>query len=81
MYNNLIFSVIFLALVFIPRYFHALRVERGSILFFDYRFCTDDPIMDDPHMHDFNVQKKVDAFFKAAREQAAQVCTYFCHLV
>ena len=54
--------------------FHFIfRTIRGSILFFDYRFCADDPIMDDPRMHDYNVQKKVDMFIKAAREQASQV--------
>ena len=49
------------------------RTIRGSILFFDYRFCDDDPIMDDPRMHDYNLPKKVDMFIKAAREQASQV--------
>ncbi len=33
-------------------------------------YCSDDPIMDDPRLHDYNVDQKVAAFTKAAEEQA-----------
>lgn len=32
--------------------------------------CSDEPIMDDPRLHDYNVDDKVDAFIKAAESEA-----------
>lgn len=32
--------------------------------------CNDDPIMDDPRLHDYNVDEKVEGFLKAAESQA-----------
>ncbi|KAG0712704.1 Lysosomal alpha-mannosidase [Chionoecetes opilio] len=32
--------------------------------------CSDDPIMDDPRLHDYNVDERVDSFLKAAEEES-----------
>ena len=32
-------------------------------------FCGDDPVMDDPRLHDYNVQQKVNDFVKAVKDQ------------
>ncbi|CAF1592796.1 unnamed protein product, partial [Adineta steineri] len=41
---------------------------------FDYR-CADQPIMDDNHLYDQNVQERVQAFLQAARDEAAGYAT------
>ncbi|XP_052778477.1 lysosomal alpha-mannosidase-like [Mya arenaria] len=38
---------------------------------FDFnQYSSDEPFMDDPRLHDYNVDKKVDDFLKAAKDQA-----------
>ncbi|MPC27361.1 Lysosomal alpha-mannosidase [Portunus trituberculatus] len=37
--------------------------------------CSDEPIMDDPRLHDYNVDKKVDAFIKAAKAEGEGYAT------
>ncbi|CAF1135817.1 unnamed protein product [Adineta steineri] len=38
-------------------------------------FCDDQPIMDDPHLHDYNVPERVKAFLDAAHNEANQYST------
>jgi lysosomal alpha-mannosidase len=37
--------------------------------------CGDDPIMDDPRLHDYNKDQKVQDFIKAAEDQAKHYAT------
>ena len=37
--------------------------------------CGDDPIMDDPRMHDYNKDRKINDFIKAAEYQAKHYAT------
>ncbi|CAF5214484.1 unnamed protein product, partial [Rotaria magnacalcarata] len=38
-------------------------------------FCDDEPIKDDPQLHDYNVLERVQAFINAAHDQAAGYAT------
>lgn len=35
-------------------------------------FCGDEPINDNPKLHDYNVQQKVDSFISAVNDQVSQ---------
>ncbi|XP_071540487.1 lysosomal alpha-mannosidase-like isoform X2 [Panulirus ornatus] len=37
--------------------------------------CRDEPIMDDPRLHDYNVDEKVESFLKVAKDQAKAYVT------
>lgn len=39
------------------------------------QFCNDDPIMDDPRLHDMNVESKTKDFLKAVHDQASHYAT------
>ncbi|CAF4070475.1 unnamed protein product, partial [Rotaria sordida] len=41
---------------------------------FDYR-CSDNPIMDDPHFYDYNVDERVQTFIRAAHDEAVGYAT------
>ncbi|CAF4709512.1 unnamed protein product [Rotaria sp. Silwood1] len=41
---------------------------------FDYR-CSDNPIMDDPHFYDYNVDERVQSFIQAAHDEAIGYAT------